>query len=74
MADDSFWVARTTVALEALDDIEHRMNRFRRGPEEGSLASRDAARRAGYYAWSFASAGIQVSHDHLSPNPPILSG
>jgi hypothetical protein len=65
-ADDSFWVARTTVALEALDDIEHRMNRFRRGSEEGSPASRDAARRAGYYAWSFAAAGIQVSHDHLS--------
>jgi hypothetical protein len=65
MADASYWKKRTAAALEALDDIERRMDRFRRGAEKGSPAARDAGREAGYYAWSFAAAGIQVSHDHL---------
>jgi len=61
----SDWSRRTEATLGQLDHLVPRINQFRGGFEQGSDAARDATRAGGYYAWSFATAGIQGSFDHL---------
>ena len=63
--NDTRWADRTRNTVQRLDAVESRMAAFRKGFAPGSAAAHDAERAAGYYAWSFAAAGIQVAHDHL---------
>ena len=59
------WRSRIADSLTVTDEINGRLEAFESGPEADSAAAADLSREGGYYAWSFAVAGIQVAKDHL---------